>query len=344
MSLYLRNKIWWVHVIGPDGVSIRRSTKTTIKREASKIHNALKAQLKGQKSSAHRGLQRPIAAVLPKSEITSATVKDAIEMWLAHATHKATFQRDRRVLEWFSKRIGLIPLSDIKGVHIYEALEERTDLKPSSVNVYLAIIKAVLRKAHKVWEICDRAPNIVLVRNHQRRIRYITREEAKRLLSCLPEHQQNVVKFSLMTGLRKANVLGLCWSQIDMQRRTAWIHPDQSKSRKPIAVPLSHDAYELLLSLKRDEGSGHGRVFLYNDRPINQINTKAFRKALVQAGIKDFRWHDLRHTWASWHVQAGTPLYVLQELGGWQSIEMVQRYAHLSSDHLAEFAGNSSLG
>jgi site-specific recombinase XerD len=53
--------------------------------------------------------------------------------------------------------------------------------------------------------------------------------------------------------------------------------------------------------------------------------------------MEDFHWHDLRHTWASWHVQRGTPLQVLKELGGWETLEMVQRYAHLSADHLARW-------
>ncbi len=61
-----------------------------------------------------------------------------------------------------------------------------------------------------------------------------------------------------------------------------------------------------------------------------------------RAGIEDFRWHDLRHTWASWHVQNGTPLHVLQELGGWSCYSMVQRYAHMSAEHLAEYADNIS--
>ncbi|HET7730767.1 MAG TPA: tyrosine-type recombinase/integrase, partial [Usitatibacter sp.] len=69
-----------------------------------------------------------------------------------------------------------------------------------------------------------------------------------------------------------------------------------------------------------------------------QVNTKAWRQALGRARIEDFRWHDLRHTWASWHVQNGTPLNVLQELGGWESPEMVRRYAHFSADHLAPYA------
>jgi len=65
---------------------------------------------------------------------------------------------------------------------------------------------------------------------------------------------------------------------------------------------------------------------------------KAWRAVLERTGISDFRWHDLRHTWAGWHVQNGTPLHILQELGGWESSDMVRRYAHLSSDHLAKYA------
>jgi integrase len=64
----------------------------------------------------------------------------------------------------------------------------------------------------------------------------------------------------------------------------------------------------------------------------------AWKAALNRAGIADFRWHDPRHTWASWHVQAGTPSHALQELGGWESAEMVRRYVHLAFDHLAEYA------
>lgn len=75
-------------------------------------------------------------------------------------------------------------------------------------------------------------------------------------------------------------------------------------------------------------------------RDKSQANTQAWRKVLVKAGIENFRWHDLRHTWASWHVQNGTPLNVLQELGGWESTDMVRRYAHLSASHLVNYAEN----
>jgi len=72
--------------------------------------------------------------------------------------------------------------------------------------------------------------------------------------------------------------------------------------------------------------------------PIVWVNTRAWRNALRRAGIEDFRWHDLRHTWASWLVQHGTPLYVVQEMGAWESAEMVRRYAHFAPAHLVKHA------
>lgn len=68
--------------------------------------------------------------------------------------------------------------------------------------------------------------------------------------------------------------------------------------------------------------------------PITQVNTKAWRNALKRAGIEDFRWHDLRHTFATWHREAGTPTHELQRLGGWKTQSMVERYAHVAPEGL----------
>jgi integrase len=94
--------------------------------------------------------------------------------------------------------------------------------------------------------------------------------------------------------------------------------------------------------VQKQTGIHSTHVFRFRGKPIVQVSTKAWYGALRRAGIKYFRWHDLRHTWASWHVQSGTPLFVLQELGGWESVEMVRRYAHLAADHLAPFADRLS--
>jgi integrase len=75
-------------------------------------------------------------------------------------------------------------------------------------------------------------------------------------------------------------------------------------------------------------------VFTYEGHPVEQVNTKAWRHALKRAGIEDFRWHDLRHTWATLQRQAGTPTHELQRLGGWKTQSMVERYAHLAPEGL----------
>jgi integrase len=74
--------------------------------------------------------------------------------------------------------------------------------------------------------------------------------------------------------------------------------------------------------------------------PVDRTTTKAWYKALKRAEIENFRWHDLRHTWASWHVQNGTSLNELLELGGWSSYDMVLRYAHMAGSHLLKVANN----
>ncbi len=194
----------------------------------------------------------------------------------------------------------------------------------------------ILRRAALEWEWIDRAPRIRFLPEPKRRVRFLTKAEAERLLQALPEHLAEMARFTLATDLREANVVKLEWSQINLTARLAWVHPDQAKARKPIGVPLNGCA---LTVLQRQIGKHRTRVFTFRGQPIkHKAGGNAWRKALKRADIGHFRWHDLRHTWASWHAQAGTPLNVLQELSAWDSVEMVRRYAHLAAHHLLEHA------
>lgn len=125
------------------------------------------------------------------------------------------------------------------------------------------------------------------------------------------------------------------WKYVDIERRHAFVVADESKTHKAIPVPLNSTA---LAVLKKQLGKNETWVFTFKGKPVLRCNNSGWRSALVRAGIKDFRWHDLRHTWASWHVQNGTSLHELQLLGGWSSYDMVLRYAHLSSKHLQSAA------
>jgi integrase len=130
-------------------------------------------------------------------------------------------------------------------------------------------------------------------------MRFLRHEEGQRLLAALPEHLAAMASFTLSTGLRAANVTGLQWTQVDLVRRVAWIHLDQAKARRVIPVPLNNDA---VLLLRQRLGKHPLYVFSYHGKRITQVSTKPWYAALGAAGIADFRWHDLRHTWASWHV------------------------------------------
>jgi len=189
--------------------------------------------------------------------------------------------------------------------------------------------------ARDEWEWLDTIPRIRLYPEPKKRVRWITREEAAKLIAELPPHLADMATLSLATCLRQSNVSYLRWAQVDLQRGMAWIHADQSKSRRAIAVPLNRDALGVL---EQRHGKHPVFVFTYKDKPVARTTTRAWKRALERVGIEDFRWHDLRHTWASWHVQSGTSLQELMELGGWASFEMVLRYAHLAGEHLKQAA------
>ncbi|KKI48345.1 integrase [Obesumbacterium proteus] len=125
-------------------------------------------------------------------------------------------------------------------------------------------------------------------------------------------------------------------------------HQTQIPHRRAIRVALNNTAAKVLreqIGKHQKFGFVHTHAANRSDgsitpeiRKMRVDSNKAWKSALVRAGIENFRFHDLRHTWANWLVQAGAPLSILQEMGGWESVEMVRRYAHLSPNHLTEHA------
>lgn len=329
MSLYRRkdSPVWWVN-ISHGGGRLQQTTGTSDRRKAQEYHDRLKSSLWDQEKLGVR---------------PSYTWNQAVVRYLGETSHKASHPTDKIHLRWLDQHLAGLRLETInrEALDRIMAAKIAEGVKHASVNRVLEIVRAVLRKAANDWEWIDRIPKFRMLPEPKRRVRWLTHEEAERLISTLPKHLAAMARFSLETGLRRANVIGLQWSQVDLERRTAWIHADQAKARKPIAVPLSITATAIL---RAQAGRHQHFVFAYRSKPICQVNTKAWRAALKRVGIENFRWHDLRHTWASWHVQSGTPLHVLQELGGWETAEMVRRYAHFSSTHLAEYVDRMSGG
>lgn len=336
MSLFRRGKTWWVDLASPTGERLRRSCGTDQKERAQEYHDRIKADLWKQS----RLKEKP-----------SRTWDEAALRWLESRADQPNAKNAVRYIEWLTRHLSGKPLSSIDK-DVIDRLAERKakekrsghgwsdkargSVSPQTVNHYMACLRAVLRSAWE-WGWIENPPHVSLRKIPEKRIRFLTKEDASRLVGCCPAHLKPIVAFALATGLRQRNILELEWTQVDLERRTMWIHADQAKGRKTIRIPLSDAAVQVL---EGETGKHPQRVFTYGGRPLETIG-EAFDRAVRKAGIENFRFHDLRHTWASWHVQGGTPLAVLQEFGGWSSLQMVMKYAHLGDHHLAAWADNA---
>ncbi len=325
MSLYLRGKIWWVRFTDPSGKRIQESSGTSDKVAAQEYHDHRKAE-------AWR--------VAKLNERPQYTWEQAVVRWFQERSHKKSLKDDKGRLIALDPFLAGKYLASINRdlIDHFTASRLKDGVSNATVNRALQLLRAILRAAEREWDWIDRAPHVRLLPEPKRRIRWLTKEEADRLLSELPSHLKLMANFTLCTGLRESNVAGLKWSQINLASRSMACPVKSTVMKaKSLSLPLCNQAIEILETCK---GNDAEFVFTFRGKPVARCNNSAWRNALVRAEIEDFRWHDLRHTWASWHVQKGTPLHVLQELGGWESVEMVRRYAHLSVDHLASYVGN----
>lgn len=360
MSIKLRAGTWHCDFVAPNGVRIRRSLETADKRQAQELHDSLKAE----------AWRVSIMKEAPRKTFDEACVR-----WLKEKADKKSLDDDKSRIGFWLMHFRGVYISDINEVMIADAVATMVDRrhqlnwemkrdscirqgkplpeyvpKPvarATVNTHLAFIRALLNLA-VTWKWLDRVPKISTPRPKNKRVRWLTDEESKRLFKEIAPHLFPVVIFALTTGLRRSNVTNLEWSQVDLDRGMAWMHPEETKASNAIGVPLNDTA----LSILRAQQGKHKRwVFVHEKAAYRSDGTKTpairkmradsntgWRGALRRAEIENFRFHDLRHTWASWLVQNGVSLLALKEMGGWETLEMVQRYAHLSAGHLTEHA------
>ena len=330
MAIYKRGRIFWCEwEVG--GKRIRETTGTTDRKAAQEYHDRRRSDLWRQTKV---------------GDVRIPTWDEAALAWIDdHAQHKRSFETDRLRLLTLNPMLTGKSLSELDAEGL---MALRKDLMKDSrshatVNRYLSLVSAVLHHTHAKGNIGS-VPKINFLPEPKQRFRWLTKDEARRLIAELPDHLADMTRLALATGLRRSNITGLTWHNVDIDRRIAWIWPDEAKAGKPIAVPLNDDALAVLKRRIADGERDSRYVFTYRGNQINHVTTKAWVKALERAGIEaGFRFHDLRHTWASWHVMAGTPLEVLRQLGGWADMTMVLRYAHLSPSYVAGYVGNASL-
>ena len=329
MAVKKRGKkgIYYIEFTAQNGKRIRISSGTSDKNQAAELEDSLKSKY---------------WRIIKLGEKPKVLWQEIVIRWLTEKAHKTTIRADKIHLRWLDKHFNGLYLDQIDRSKIDSIIQLRLSEKVSNatINRLLEVLKAIFKKCVNQWELINRMPAISLLPENNERIRWITKEEASQLLSVLPHHLSLMAEFSLETGLRQANVTGLKWSQVDLDRRRLWKSYDEMKNRTALGIPLSKRAVEIIGSQK---GIHEEYVFTFQDKPVTWVSGNAWRKALKRAKITDFRWHDLRHTWATWHIQRGTPVEALMKLGGWKSLTMVLRYAHLNADHLAQYVDTAEL-
>jgi integrase len=203
----------------------------------------------------------------------------------------------------------------------------------ASVNREIACLRHVFSKAVE-WEMMEQNPftkgRALVVKANNKRFRYLTEDEIQRLLdNCVNDYTKDIVKAVINSGMRRQEVLSLKWSQI----RNGFIYLTKTKTDEARQIPINDDLSELFKDIRKTNQLKFDYVFCDNrGRPFKQI-TRSFQASLQKAGIDDFRFHDLRHTFASHFVMRKGSLKDLQEILGHKTLTMTMRYAHLSQEH-----------
>jgi integrase len=210
----------------------------------------------------------------------------------------------------------------------YKLKRRKEGAAPATLNYELGVLSQAFDLAINEWEWCKGNPVKRVSRERVRNQieRWLTPKEEADLLKASPPWLQELIVFSLYTGLRQAEVLNLKWPQVDLFRKTITLLEQKNGSKS--TLPLNEKALDVLKGRAKVGQTG----YVFKTRKRKQLEARnvlrSFFKARDEAGLTDFRWHDLRHSWASRLVQEGCDIYVVQRLGRWKSISMVERYAH----------------
>ena len=250
--------------------------------------------------------------------------------FLAYAKlHKRSYADDARRMRRILAAFGGKPAKVLTAEDIERFKADLAEkLAPATVNRNLALLRSVYYLGIRNRKV-EQHPmrGVKLFRENNARLRYLTEEEEFRLFQTLPERYHALVEVGLLTGLRASNLIGLRWRDLDLEAGVYTI--PESKSGDALRLPMHPRVRDMLAGLPRNGVY----VFAEGDGEPPWDFTHTFATTVKRAGIADLHLHDLRHTFASRLAMAGVDLLTIKELGGWKTLAMVLRYAHLSPDH-----------
>ncbi|MDI1472115.1 site-specific integrase [Thermodesulfovibrio sp. 1176] len=338
MALYKRGGVWWISLYH-NGKRHRISTKTSDRKKAEEIYAKVMLKLNNSKSE-------PAPDLLKPAESTESSISYA-EFYEKHylpwcykrqAYYESMKKYYLNVLpEWFKElKLKQIGLKDVEYLQSY-FIEKKYSI--ATCNRYISILKASFSKACDWNMITERRlkeiRKVQSLKGETKRLRYLTKEEINRLLFHCEQHLYPIIYTAIHTGMRKGEILALKWSQIDLKNGIILLDRTKNYNRREVAMTDSLKALFRQLHSQRRLDTDY--VFVNPDTGKRYTDLKrSFNSACRKAGIRDFHFHDLRHTFASHLVMSGADLKTVQELLGHKSLTMTLRYSHLSQAHKKE--------
>jgi len=322
-GLYKRGNVWWMTYRDALGKQRFESCRTCSKADADK-------RLIERRKEAMEG-------VAPTAPIKPVGLDELVERYLTFVAHQRGLRTKRLHAQHLKRLLGNPPIHTltVELLDRYRETRRGEGVGPATINREMATLKHAMSKAVE-WKMVRKAirEELVGIRKFAEpdgRLRYLSgEEEAETLLAHCPGVVRPIVLTALHTGMRKSEVLGLTWDSVDLKH--GFIRLNQTKNGKARNVPINETLRAALAGLRTRIDvpwvfhDAEGRRFKDVRHP--------FERACKRAGLVDFHFHDLRHTFASWLIMAGVPIATVGELLGHQSLSMTMRYAHLSPKHM----------
>lgn len=328
MGLYKRDMVWWIR-FSHQGKQVRRSTETDDRKLAQRIFDKLKGEV-----AEGKWFER-----LPGEDYT---FEDLMKKYMSEysSVNKAptSHLRDKSLNKHLQEYFGKYYLPDITPSLISEYKTKRRNEKasPRTINYELTLMSHAFSLATKEWEILKDNPVQKVTREKVRNQieRWLTEDEEERLMKVSPDWLRPIIIFAISTGFRESEILGLKWKQIDFDEREITI--SEQKNGQIDTLPLNNKAISVLKEKWNKRRKNVPYVFPSQNktRILHRNLFRAFDSAKKRAAIENFRFHDLRHTFATRLVKKKVDLYAVQKLGRWKTLSMVTRYAHHNTKSL----------
>ena len=327
--MYKRADVWWT-CIRHNGIKIQKSLETSDRKLAQAIEAKIRTEIiEGKYFEKLAGNNKTFMDMMDKfmKEHAPKVSNNTQTSYTTSLNHLIPFFGESSLLSISPKMISR-----------YKVLRKDEGAKPASVNLELSMLSKAFSLAVREWEWLRDNPVLRVQKDKENneRDRWLSKDEETIILDNCPEWLRDILVFDLNTGLRQDELLSLEWSRVNLLRKTILI--TKTKNDKPKTVPLNKIALDVINRRSKVRSIKNNFVFFNrNGEKINAHNLRqAFNIVMRKTGIKDFRFHDLRHTFATRLAQAGVDLYKISKLLGHKDIKMTQRYAHHCPDSLRD--------